>query len=274
MHFMMNPDAVYLYPIWTVGLLLIGLAVGGAVTIELLARRFLPLALRRSHNDVAAAMFSVIGVTYAVLLAFVAMLAWETFNQAKAASWEEAGAIRILAAATMELPGAAAAGAHAATAAYARMVVNTEWPAQAAGRAAGGAGRLLDRVARIAAGVPDGAGKSRMLSALDGLWRARQLRLLAAQSEVPGIVWLVLLLGGGLTIAFGSFLGSPSLAMHLAMSSALAVSGALVLLLVLALGHPFRGDFRVSTAPYVAVLRTITPPPGPGARPAAATIPQ
>jgi hypothetical protein len=96
-----------------------------------------------------------------------------------------------------------------------------------------------------------------MLAALDRLWRARQERLLAAQSTIPGIVWLVLLLGGAVTIAFGSFLGAPSVAMQLAMSSVLAASGALVLLLIVALSNPFRGDFRVSAAPYVVVLQAI-----------------
>lgn len=253
----MNPDMVYQYPIWTVGLLLIGLAVAGAVAIELLARRFVPLALRREHNDVAAALLSIIGITYAVLLALVAMLAWEGFNQAKAASYQEAGAIRVLAEAATSLPEPARAAVRTDTLGYARAVVNLEWPAQAAGRVVDGGSHFLDQANRTGAALPDGAGKARMLAALDRLWRARQERLLAAQSTIPGIVWLVLLLGGAVTIAFGSFLGAPSVAMQLAMSSVLAASGALVLLLIVALSNPFRGDFRVSAAPYVVVLQAI-----------------
>ena len=93
MRFVMNPDMVYQYPIWAVGLLLVSAAIIGAVLLELCARRLLPLELRQRHNDVAAAIFSIIGVTYAVLLAFVAMLAWEGFNRAKAASYAEAARI-------------------------------------------------------------------------------------------------------------------------------------------------------------------------------------
>src|SRR6516165_6471917 len=93
MRFVMNPDTVYQYPIWVVGLLIVGATVFGAVLLELCARRLLPIALRQRHNDVAAAIFSIIGITYAVLLAFVAMLAWEGFNRAKAASYAEAARI-------------------------------------------------------------------------------------------------------------------------------------------------------------------------------------
>jgi hypothetical protein len=89
MRLVMKPDMVYQYAIWAVGLLL----AGGAVLLELCARRLLPIGLRQRHNDVAAAIFSIIGLTYAVLLAFVAMLAWEGFNRAKAASYAESALI-------------------------------------------------------------------------------------------------------------------------------------------------------------------------------------
>jgi hypothetical protein len=66
---------------------------------------------------------------------------------------------------------------------------------------------------------------------------------------------------GGLTIAFGSFLGVSSLGMHLAMSAVLAVSGTLVLIPIIALSNPFRGDFRVSTLPFDPVLALIEATP-------------
>ena len=67
----------------------------------------------------------------------------------------------------------------------------------------------------------------------------------------------VLIAACTLTVAFGSFLGAPNIRMQLAMSAVLAASGALVLILIIALSHPFRGDFRVSTAPFEHVLSRI-----------------
>ena len=78
--------------------------------------------------------------------------------------------------------------------------------------------------------------------------------MLAAQSTIPGIVWFVLIAGGALTVAFGSFLGAPSLRMQLGMLAVLATSGALVLILIIALSNPFRGDFRITTAPFQPIL--------------------
>jgi hypothetical protein len=58
-HLGMQPGMVYEYPLWGVGLLLVGLAAVGAVFLDLAARQFLSLEFRRRQNDVAAAIFSV-----------------------------------------------------------------------------------------------------------------------------------------------------------------------------------------------------------------------
>jgi hypothetical protein len=55
-------------------------------------RRFTGVTFRERHNSGVTAIFSIIGVTCAVLLAFVAMLTGEGFNRARAAAFEEAGA--------------------------------------------------------------------------------------------------------------------------------------------------------------------------------------
>jgi len=91
---MMQPSAVYEYPLWGVGRSLAAAAALGAIVLGLAVRPLLSLELRRRHNDVAAAIFSVIGVTFAVLLAFVAMVVWEHYNAAKATSYAEAGSVR------------------------------------------------------------------------------------------------------------------------------------------------------------------------------------
>src|SRR5262245_18252156 len=103
-------------------------------------------------------------------------------------------------------------------------------------------------------GQADGDLHSLLIKAIERLWHARQERLLAAETTIPGIVWFVLIVGGALTVAFGSFLGAPSLRMQLAMSAVLAASGVLVLILIIALSNPFRGYVRVSTAPLEHAL--------------------
>jgi len=48
--------------------------------------------------------------------------------------------------------------------------------------------------------------------------------------------------------------------MHLAISAAMAISGALVLIMIGALNNLFRGDFRVSTGPLDQILAQVQTP--------------
>jgi hypothetical protein len=262
MQFVMQPGMVYQYPLWGVGFLLAGLAVLGAVLFELAVHQFLSIELRRRHNDVAAAIFSVVGVTFAVLLAFVAMLAWEGFNKAKAAAYAEAATVLDVYNASLGLAGTEMPALRDDIIGYLETVIRVEWPAQAEGVFVDRGRAFLEKLNTLGIGlkpanVADGNLHAQLLQSLARLWNARQQRLLAAETTIPAVVWIVTILGGALTIAFGSFLGAPSLGMHLAMSAALAISGALVLILIIALSNPFRGDFRVSTLPFDRVLAQI-----------------
>ena len=81
-------------PVWLAGILIVCCLIGEAVLVEFVARRLIPLRLRRDHNDVSVAMFTVIGTTYTVLLAFVAMLAWKGFSKAHSVTSLEASLVR------------------------------------------------------------------------------------------------------------------------------------------------------------------------------------
>jgi hypothetical protein len=174
MQFVMQPGMVYQYPLWGVGILLVGLAALGAVFFELAARQFLSVEFRRRHNDVTAAIFSVIGVTFAVLLAFVAMLAWDGFNKAKAASYAEASGVLDVYDASVGFADPDMSAMRDDIIGYLETVVRVEWPAQAEGRIVDRGAAYLEKAeqdrdrfqtfrrrrwepACAAAGIPDAA---------------------------------------------------------------------------------------------------------------------
>ena len=259
---MMHAEKVYEYPILAVGVLLVGLSIIGAIVVELVVRRFLAIDLRRQHNDVAAAVFSVIGVTFAVLLAFVVMLTFEGYQSARTAAGSEAMVVRDVADAAAGLAEPTRSHLRNGLSSYLREVIDREWPAQSAGRfddSAAGSLRELDAFAAgyHAVGPIDTNYHAALLSALTRMQDARAVRQLAASNIVPPIVWVVMLLGGSLTVASASFLGAPSLGMQLTMSATLSASGAMVVVLIIALSQPFRGDFRVSTGSFERVLASI-----------------
>ena len=246
-------------PLWLAGLITVCIAMGGAVLIELVVRRIIPHQLRRDHNPISTAVFTVTGTTYAVLLAFVAMLAWEGYNHAQAATDEEASLVQSVFQLVDGLTGPEMAGMRADIVAYANEVVGDEWPAQQAGRDLPEGQAHLDRLTNTAlhlrpTTISDGNLHTLLLSDLTRLGNARRERLFAARTPIPSVLWIALIGGGAITVLFASLLGSTSLSLHLVMSSLLALSGALVLLVILSLSNPYRGDLRISARPFEQVV--------------------
>jgi hypothetical protein len=75
-------DWIYNNPTWLWGSILVAgftaLACGGLLVFH----RLVHVKLRRAHNDLAGFTIAVIGVLYAVLLAFIAIATWESFSKA------------------------------------------------------------------------------------------------------------------------------------------------------------------------------------------------
>jgi hypothetical protein len=176
MQLAMHPEAIYGYSLWAITALVIGGAVLGVLVIEGAARRLVRQDLRSAHNDVAGALVGVIGTTYAVLLAFVAMLAWEGFQQAETAAHAEAAAIRDVVAAFDGLPDITAM--RAAVTDYTLAVVQVEWPAQARGEPV-----AVDRARRAAAACRRHHPGDHLDHAADGRWPDAGGRLVPRGAE-------------------------------------------------------------------------------------------
>ena len=108
--------------------------------------------MRRAHTVLGAAIFAVIGTTYAVLLAFMATTAWEQYSAAEELARHEAdliGSIYHVSYGVAEPTGTAIRNDLMA---YLAHVIDIEWPAQISWTNSSGD--------RTAAGTPrsDGAG--------------------------------------------------------------------------------------------------------------------
>src|SRR5215210_2836338 len=94
-----------------------------------LVRRMVPIGELAEHTDVAGYVYAVIGVIYAVVLALVVIAAWEEYRDARQAAVTEASAVLNLARAANGWPDVDREEVESALVAYARQVVDVEWPA-------------------------------------------------------------------------------------------------------------------------------------------------
>lgn len=89
----------------------------------------------------------------------------------------------------------------------------------------------------------------------------RRLRLLVSRSSLPPIMWVMLLGGGFLSIAFSFLFASPVKWVQMVMTAALSMMFAVVLFLIFALDHPFSGDLRVQPIAFSYLIDRITEDP-------------
>jgi hypothetical protein len=160
--------------------------------------QFVPAELRRAHNDVAGFILAIIGVIYAVLLAFIAVSTWENFNKAQDAAELEANMVDNLYVDSAGLPPKLAFFVRRRLREYSRLVIDQEWPAQQAGRInIEGWKPLFQLNAAIAKFRPAENAvsiDSEILRTANNLYRARRDRLVAATSRIPTVMWAVTLI--------------------------------------------------------------------------------
>lgn len=100
--------------------------------------------------------------------------------------------------------------------------------------------------------------EAEFLRVLNELYKAREARLTAAAGHIPVVIWWIIAIGGALTTAFTYLFGFESFRLHLTMTGAVAASLSLVVVLIVALDWPFRGEVSVAPEAYVDVEHSWT----------------
>jgi hypothetical protein len=242
------------------GLLIVAVAMVVAVGGLLLVQRLFSTDSRRQHNEVAGFIYAVLGVAYAVLLGLMLIAVWEKWNAAEATTTDEANELAGIFWFAHALPQPEGRHIQELVRSYAQVVVEEEWPLMAQGKSSPEAWATLDELRGTILGLkpPKGAQQmgydqmryNEMLEQLHDLGNARRERLLVAEQGLPTILWIVLILGGAITVCFTYLFGLDSTWVHLLMVGALALIISLSLFTVAALDYPFNGDIRIHPDAY------------------------
>lgn len=229
----------------------------------LVVHSIVPHRLRSVHNDVAGFTLAIAGVIYAVLLAFIAVAVWQGFGHADTLVQTEANLVGDLYRDTIGLPEPLASKLRHSLYVYAETVVQEEWPALAAGQPEDAAGwQLLDTFHLDLVQLhPQDLGtaslQAGMVRSLNELYDTRRGRFRVAAADMPAILWWNLLAGAAILMVFTYLFGVPHLFMHAAMVGLVGASIGLVLVMIVLLNQPFRGENHVSVEPFNALVRAV-----------------
>lgn len=237
-------------------LVLVG-ALALAILLPRIAERFVPAKYREANLRSSLAVSSSITAPFMIFLGFMIVMLWTQMNSASTAVQNEADSLRNVDALVSQLEVETADRIRSDVVAYARAAID-EWDALANGsttaNAEGAFRTVRDEVLALARDGQEGVLVDHAVSQVLAAQTYRSERITAAQSDLPPVLWIVLLIGTALYVAYIVLTDTGPLASRFAITFvALGVIG-ISLLLVFMLDNPFRGDIRTDPAPFQALI--------------------
>jgi Protein of unknown function (DUF4239) len=200
-----------------------------------------------------------LGVAYAVLLAFVVIAVWQDYKTAQTNAESEAHELAGIYFVASRLPEPQSTRIQELVRTYARVVVEEEWPMMERGQTSPRADSLLRRLTlKILEFDPHTKGEQVLYeleqTQLHDAADARRSRLLEVREGIPALLWVVLVVGGVITVCFTYLFGLKSNVAHSLMVAALTLVICGILFTIGEFNDPFSGVVEIRPDSFKEVL--------------------
>ena len=190
--------------------LIVAVAAGAAVGLMYLVRRRTSVDHFFIEIERGAGIFAFLGTAFAVILAFVVLDAFGSFNDAKNGAEEEATTVVQMSRTAGFFPPAERDRIEGVLICYGRAVIQDEWPAMKEGRRSPvvqiWVNRFQGGLKQLDPETPaEQAAFLQLLEQQDKRTDARRTRLSEANRALPAPVWFFLGLGAFITVGFAFF---------------------------------------------------------------------
>lgn len=247
------------WPAWLSFLIVSAITASAASVGLYFVRRKYPAEVLKENHEVAAVIFNAFGLFYGVMVAFVVFVTWSGYDDATKNLQMEAGEALDIFQSAKGFPDPANKIMEQGLRDYIASVYNDEVKKMSAGEISLHSGGAHANLARLFYQMDEESIPNRELYAesvrrLNNLAQSRRLRIFAGNNTVPSVIWLVLLVGGVITVSYTYFFGMKNIKAQYAITTGLTVTITAILFLIYILDHPFTGTNRVSLEPLKQVL--------------------
>jgi hypothetical protein len=258
-------DSIFDIPLAVAGPAIVASLCAFGVVGLLLVRRFVLPRMRIGMEDseFSGSMLQAVMVFYGLAVALIAESVFENYSDVSTDISKEAAELSALYRDASSYPEPIGPVLQQELRNYAQYVIHTAWPAQRKGEVALGGIEMLNRFqANMTSFEPATEGQRALhaeaLRAYNQLVEARSLRLVAAvNSGLPGVLWVVILLGAVIGLAATFFFKVEDVRLHAVMVTLVAAFMGLVIFMIFAFDRPFRGDLGLTADPYQQVYDVV-----------------
>jgi len=222
-------------------------------------RKKYPAEVLKENHEVAAIIFNAFGLLYGVVVAFVVFVTWSGYDDATKNLQMEANETIDIFHIAKAFPEPVRTTIRQGLMEYANSVYNDELKRMSQGDISLHSNRAMatlitDFYQIDEKSVPNRELYGESLRGINKLAEYRRLRIFAGNNTIPSVIWVVLLIGGLITVSYTYFLGVKNIRAQYLMTAALTVTITLILVLIYILDHPFTGESSVSLKPLKEVI--------------------
>jgi hypothetical protein len=249
------------------GLIIVGLLGLFAITGMGLVRRYLLPRLRIRHVDseFTGTMVQGVMVFYGLAVALIAVSVFETYSDVSKLVSVEAAELAALYQDVSGYPEPIRPALQKELRDYAQFVIHVAWPAQRQGRVETGGVKMMNRFQKTLIGFePATEGQillhAEALRAYNELIEIRRERIDAVHTGLPAMMWVVIVLGAIISLSSSFFFQVEDGRLHGILVKLLAAFIGLIIFMIFALDHPFRGELGLSPEPYQLIYDQLMKP--------------
>jgi len=242
-----------------IGILVVGASILYAVVGVLVGRRIIRRHVAEGHNDVMVPMFLTAGVIYAVLLAFMVIAMWESYDNAASNTAEEASLLVPMYRQAWDFPKEQGPEVRKLVRNYAEGVI-AQWERfRTTAQGSTSARMNVDRIIYLMGNLePPTKGKeivaAQFFQTFSHLMTDRNKRLLQAAESLSWIMWVAAVGGGLVTVGMCFVLYMDKPWPHVVMTSVLSALIGMLLLIMIILNRPFVGPLGIEPEPFATTL--------------------
>ena len=216
-----------------------------------LLKHFWPSSQRREHNEIIGWQVSVLGTTYAVIIGFMLYAVWTTLQSAEINADGEANCLVNVFRLADGLPADQRIQVHKLARQYAQVVIEQEWPAMLEGRLhPSGHGVIQQLWTTVLQTKPNTFSEQTSMNLtlieISSMTEHRRLRELQSQTQLPAILWMVLLFGGVITTLSSCLFGTDNFKLHCVQVVSLTLLLSLALVAIADIDRPYQGAVHVN----------------------------
>jgi len=260
-------EALFDLPLVIAGPVIIGmLCLFAVVGLRVVRRRVLPrLRITEEDSGFTGSMVSAVMVFYGLAVALMAVSVWQTYSDVSKIVSTEATALASLYRDVSGYPDSHRPKLQAGLREYVENIIQESWPLQRRGKIPISGVERMNRFQAILIGFdPATEGQKALhgetLRAYNQMIQARRLRLDSVNTGLPAVMWVVILAGAFIGLSSSFFFKVEDARLHEIQVLLLAAFIGLVIFMIFALDHPFRGDLGVPSDPYQLIYDQLMKP--------------